>query len=214
MQSKSYSQNGEDSIIIELWENKYSLLSSNPTVLEIGANSGIFLSNSKALIELGWSGVLVEPSSVFGELEKLHADNDNVICINKAIAGKRGELVFMESGAHVAGGDDKALVSTSVQSETVRWKRSGVKFEHTIVEAITFNDLLKLAPGPYDFISIDVEGMEMEILQQIDLNKVGCKMLCIEWNGRKDLFRKFVDYCARFGMKLVHTNAENLIFAL
>ena len=54
---KDYSQNGEQKIILEYFQDKYK-----GKVLDIGANDGITLSNSRALIEKGWDGVLIEPA--------------------------------------------------------------------------------------------------------------------------------------------------------
>ena len=56
--------------------------------------------------------------------------------------------------------------------------------------------------------------MELEILELIKLKDVGCELLCIEWNGNKDLEKKFTRYCNKFGLKEIHRNAENLMFAL
>ena len=55
--------------------------------------------------------------------------------------------------------------------------------------------------------------MDYDILVQMDLKKIGCKMLCIEWNLHQDLKEKFTDYVKQFNMKLIHTTPENLIFA-
>lgn len=65
-----------------------------------------------------------------------------------------------------------------------------------------------------DFITIDIEGMDWELLQAIDLTAVGCKCLCIEWNSRHDLERLFTQYCNKHNMIEIHRNAENLIFAV
>lgn len=212
MQSKSYSQNGEDSIIIELWESRFLKILNKPTVVEFGANDGLTFSNSKSLIEHGFSALLIEPSSVFYDLEKLHKDNLNVSCMNIAIGKENGKMNFYESGAHVKNGEDRALVSTLDECELKRWP--DVDFTLKTVDVWNVKKLHDTFSFTWEVISCDCEGFDWEILSQIDLKQVGCKILVIEWNGRKDLFRKFVDYCARFGMRLVHTNAENLIFSL
>jgi hypothetical protein len=60
-------------------------------------------------------------------------------------------------------------------------------------------------------ISIDIEGMDYEILSQMNLDELGCKILCIEFNGLE--MDKYVDFVSKFNMHLVNQNAENLIFA-
>lgn len=203
---KYTSQNSETSIALKYFKGRKG------TILDIGANTGLFLSNSYDLIQQGWKCVAIEPSSAFEDLQELHKDNPNVTMHNVAIGDNKGKLKFYESGEHVKGGGDKALVSTAVPSEMNRWNE--VDFKETEVDVITFADLLELHPNEkFNYISLDVEGYEVVILPQIDLASVGCELLCIEFNGDKDLARKFTNYCYRFGLKEIHRNAENILFA-
>lgn len=207
----SYSQNGEDKIMFEYFEQNFVLLYDDPTVIEFGANNGLDLSNSKLLVEKGFSAILIEPSGVFALLKHLHKDNPDVSCENVAVGVKNGTIDFYESGAHVPNGTDHALVSTTDQRELKRWPN--VKFEKKTVQVVDVKTLRHKYTGNWDVISIDVEGLDWIVLQQINLNEVGCKILCIEWNSIPSLAKQFTNYCAKFGMKEIHRNAENLIFA-
>ena len=201
----SYSQNREDEFVLRYFKN------FKGTLLEIGANDGQTLSNSNLLIQHGWAAHLVEPASVFADLKALHANNPRVKCYNYGIGEAEGELTFYESGAHVPGGTDKALVSSFDRSELGRWE--GVKFEEKRIKVVPF-DIFWLEAGlpVFDYISIDAENYDWLILQQIDLVAVGCKCLVIEWNGDYMLYRTFVDYCFKARLTLKVQNAENLIF--
>jgi len=197
---KSYSQNGEDLFVIDYFKG------FKGTLLEIGANDGETLSNSLLLIENGWKAHLVEPSSMFDRLVALHGDNPNVTLHNYAIGGLiPSEMTFYESEAHVPGGSDLALVSTLDFEETLRWRNAGVKFHERKVPVKPY-DLKE----QFDFISIDAEGYDEIILSQIDLSPTSC--LCIEFNGMFDTKARIINYCATYGLKLVHVNNENLIF--
>lgn len=197
-----HGQNLEDRFVSEYFGTHIGRL------LDIGANDGTTLSNSKALIDAGWAGILCEPSTVYKDLAKLHEGNLKVECLNVGVGSKRELVDFWQSGAHVPNGTDKALVSTTNFEETKRWPE--VSFERRTVQLIPFSDLGIHAP--FDFISIDTEGQEWEILQQIDLEAVGCRCLCIEWNGNHDLFNKFEGYCDGYGLGIKLVNHENLIF--
>jgi len=198
------SQNNETQIALEYFGDNFK-----GNMLEIGANDGITLSNSYDLIKLGWSATLVEPSSVYSELEALHKGNSLVNTLNLAIGGAHSEMTLFESGPHVLNGKDKALVSTLDFEETQRWATRGVTFTQRKVKVVPFSSIF----GQFDYISIDVEGLEWDILQQIDLNAVNCRLLCIEHNSKYELGKQFIQYCHRFGMILISSNTENLIFA-
>jgi aminopeptidase-like protein len=62
----------------------------------------------------------------------------------------------------------------------------------------------------FDFISMDIEGMELEVLPQMDLNELKVYLFCVEWNGKN--FDFFDNYFKSFGFNLIHQNPENLIY--
>ena len=108
-------------------------------------------------------------------------------------------------------GADRGLVSTIDFEETKRWP--DVEFRETAIQIIPFEIAYELmGRETFDFISIDAESMDWQILQQIDLEKVGCRVLIIEWNSKPELFRLFRDYCGKFGMYCTVQNGENLLF--
>lgn len=206
---KYHSQNNEAEIILNYFGKHKG------TVLEIGANDGITLSNSYDLIKSGWQGYLLEPGNVCADLIQLYKGNNQVHIYNVGIGLENERVPFYESGAHVKNGIDKGLVSSIHEHETLRWRKSGVQFNKTEIELVTFEDWYKLAGSPIlDFISIDTEGCEVQILKQIDLSYVKCECICIEWNGVTDLDKLYRDYCAQFGLKEIARNRENIIFAL
>jgi len=200
------SQNNEAQIVADYFKG------FKGTVLDIGANDGQTFSNSYDLIQSGWSAVLIEPGTVFTQLQELHKDNKAVTCYQLAIADKEQILTFYESGAHVKNGKDTGLVSTLDYNESIRWRNSGVEFTERKVQAVPFSWVYKWHKQ-FDFITIDAEGFDLQILKQIDLVKVGCRCLCIEWNGVIDLKREYSNYVAIWGLRLISENRENLIFA-
>lgn len=202
---KSYSQNGEDLIILGYFKDLKG------TLLEIGANDGTTLSNSRLLIENGWEAHLFEPGDTFKTLRALHKENADVECYNFGVSNVTQELVFWESGPHIPNGEDSGLVSTANYYEMQKWAARGVHFTEKKIPVISFKEWHNYMHNPvFDFISIDAESFDWIILQEIDLTCV--KALCIEWNSNSDLFINFTTYCSQFGLKLTHKNSENLIF--
>jgi hypothetical protein len=238
---KDYSQNGEQKIILDYFGGEEKIRGlRNMTLLDCGANDGVLLSNSRALIELGWRAVLVEPASIaYGKLvhNNMPPDStpfvtpptpyigrDGIICVNAAITPTDGAIDFWSSGTHLKQGDTD-LLSTTKEAEIARWKKSGESFTKTTVRGITFETLMKelgMVINPrhdmtatnqahFDFISIDAEGADYSILEQIDLTAVGCRLLCVEVNARGDA--EFTAYAKKHGMRLLWKNYENRIYA-
>ena len=196
-----YSQNEEEKVIKDYFKGKTG------TFLDVGANDGITLSNTRALAEEGWSGVCVEPSpKAFAKLSRLYPKkNGRVYCYPFALGHTNGEIDFWESGEHLNKGD-VALLSTTISEERERFPET--KYETIKVKCFRWKTFLnRLNIKTFDLISVDTEGMEIIILEQIDLTDVKC--VCVEWNGKnKEKFDALMN-----GFKLIYTSGENLIYA-
>lgn len=209
-------QNLEDKIVWDFFQENYGA-DFKGTVLDLGANDGLFLSNSRVFIENGWFGYLLEAGRTpFKRLSDLYANSGyKCLLMNYAISTENGLATFYESGSLISD-SDCGLVSSIIPSETEKWRNSGTKFESYQVNCRTFDELFGYGSDNYsedlkfDFISIDIEGMDYQILTQIDLTKYHCKCLCVEFNGVDK--QKYVDYANLHNMHLIHENAENLIF--
>lgn len=205
-----YTQNNEEEIILAYFGDRKG------TVLDIGANDGKTFSNSLALIERGWNADLVEASPIaFSKLKYLHQDREGVFLHNIAIVGEgeSGFITLHESGSLISD-KDHALVSTVVPSEKERWNSLNMQWKEVTVQAVNFHEFTKLSPfEKYELITIDIEGKDWDVLKQIDLSHFGCEMLIVEWNGNIQACNKFETYADAHGLKCIHTNPENMIFA-
>ena len=196
-----YSQNNEQDIILQYFGSRKGFF------LDIGANDGITLSNTYALQLQDWKGVLIEPSEeAFNRIKVRYG----VQKFNVAIGTEDGHCTFHEMGNHLNAGD-VSLLSTIKKTELKRWP--GVEFKERMTEVWTYKTLLKHSPLKFfDFISIDAEGVDYEILEQIDLKYTD--MVCIEHNSNSDLFQLIKTYCNNAGLyKCLLNNLENVIWA-
>lgn len=197
----SYSQNNEEEVILKYFGGKKG------TFLDIGANDGVTLSNTRRLAELGWHGVFVEPSpTAFKKLKENYARKTGFYFYNFALGTSNGKRKFWDSGPHIGNGDH-GLLSTMNPSEKERWKDQ----QYTEIEVQCFRwktFLNRLSIKEFDFISVDAEGEDYEILRQIDLRATSC--VCVEWNGRGELKEKFDPLV--IGFQIIYTSPENLIY--
>jgi FkbM family methyltransferase len=206
-----YSQNNEEKVILDYFGDFIG------TCLSIGENDGKTYSNVLSLIENGWNAVLVEPSPLaFNELVKTHDGNERVILCNVAIGEEIKEVSFYEGVDFLKEipGLTPSLVSTAKYEETNRWGGS-IDFEEKKVKMITFDRLIQDAPyRKFDFISIDAEGYDWDILRQMDLKELECRCVCIEHNSISGVKEKMYQHCVTFGLtQILTTNAENIIIS-
>lgn len=198
---KYYGQNFEDKTILEYFGDFVG------TFADIGANDGITLSNTRAVMERGWKGICVEPSpQAFARLKANVKFFKGVYPYNVAIGNKTGEDMLFES-TELLGEGDIGLVSTFVRAEIERFS-SAVKYLPVTAKVYRWKTFLnRVKYKTFDFISIDCEGMDLDVLKQINLTKT--RMVCVEWNGHNK--QAFIDACP--GFRLIAENGENLIFA-
>ncbi len=205
----NYSQNNEQEIILNHFKLFNESVKEDGTFLDLGMNDGKTLSNTYALALIGWNGLGVEASpKAYQRAIELYKDNSKIQIINSAITAREGMIMLHESSEHLGVGD-VALLSTVNAEEMKRWDKE--VFTPVEVMAINFDRMIKISKyKTFDFISMDIEGMELEVLPQMDLKALGCKMICVEFNGKEK--EKYDDIIVPQGYQLIHQNAENLIY--
>lgn len=190
-----YSQNNEEQVISDYFGSKTG------SFLDLGAYDGINLSNTRYLVENGWNGVCLEPHpEIFKKLKENLKDYPNIYCYELAMGNKNGKFKLNANDTYY---------STLIDSETERWI-GAYQFVDMECEVIDFKSFMKITPmTEFDFISIDCEGLDYDILTQINLSEVKCSLICVETNGKET--SKYIDYISQFNFKVFCINSENLI---
>lgn len=144
--------------------------------LEIGANDGFTLSNTVYLErEFGWTGILAEANPKY--LTSLSLREKSMI-INKAISSQEGRAFFVDAGLY---GGLESCLDDSHNRHTEGATRINV-------ECINLHNLFLITSAPLyiNFISIDVEGSEASIVEQMISSDRRFRCGCIEFNNRKE----------------------------
>lgn len=179
MDKESYnSQYGQDKFIDkEIFKGK-----TGGIFLEIGADNGINGSNTLFFErERGWTGICIEPrTSAYAELIK----NRNCKKFNVAIApDNKGSKKFLQVEGNLA--QLSGLVDKFDPRHLDRIKREtqekNIHSSVIDVESITLNEILdQSCITQIDYLSLDTEGGELEILKSIDYNRFNITCITVE----------------------------------
>ncbi len=163
----------------ELWVLEKTDYKRNGYFVEFGATDGILLSNSFLLEkEFGWQGVCAEPNPAF--FNKLK-NNRSCKVSNACIGTKTGEKVsFVYAGEY---GGMLKYVNNDMHAEK-RQAYAKIPEKTTELETISLNDFLILMGAPYriDYLSIDTEGSEFDILNSFPFEKWHIRLITVEHN--------------------------------
>lgn len=153
-----------------------SNLKKNGFFVEFGATNGIDLSNSYLLEkEFQWKGILAEPAKCWHDQLK---DNRS--------AHIETDCVWKTTGSSLSFNEVTAPELSTVKdfNDTDFHSKSREKGKTYEVKTISLNDLLEKhqAPNIIDYLSIDTEGSEFEILSRLDFNKFTFRIITCEHN--------------------------------
>lgn len=187
----SYAQNGEDVILRRVFSNKEAGF-----YIDVGACWPEIGSVTKGLYDLGWHGINIEPHpTAFSELQ---ARRPRDINLNIAISSADSRLVLHE-------GPSVGETSTARSSP-------GTCFE---VDAWTLRRVCETyVHGDIDFLKIDVEGMEYQVLLGGDFSRFRPKVIVLEvtnpWSNLKsDMAGKIGQFLDEHGYCPVYFDGLN-----
>jgi len=169
---KSYAQCGED-IIVKYLLNRL-LKIQKPSYLDIGAHHPTYLSNTYLFYKEGAQGVCVEPEPDLCRLFESRRKRDT--CLNCGVGNTsrdKAEFYVMHP----------RTLSTFCRQEAMENSRiDSFHIDHIIqVPLVTINSMIKnyFDTCPH-FISIDIEGDCLEILETLDFDRYRPQVFCIE----------------------------------
>ncbi|MDR3646385.1 MAG: FkbM family methyltransferase [Candidatus Babeliales bacterium] len=206
-----FSQFGQDRYVFEHFKNK-----KNGIFIEMGGSDGITNSNTYFFEKyLNWKGICIEPVEyLFKQLIK----NRKSINLNCAVWKIDGYASFIETQLP---GEKNLGWSGLIDTYDQRHKDELVNFWQKIHNCIVketkiycrqFNNICKeYEISHIDFLSIDTEGSELDIIKTIDFEKILIDIITVEDNFNDTSITEFLktkgfDFIIRLGVDNIYKN--------
>lgn len=163
-----YSQKGEDLFIHKLLKFK-----KNGFYVDIGTNDPVRFNNTKYFYDRGWHGINVEPDiNCFRRIEKIRTRDIN---LNLGIGNANTKLTFFQFIPDT--------LSTFSVKDANRYKKQG--YVYLIEKKVPIKKLAVifkkyLGKKKIDFMTVDTEGYDREVLSSNDWTKYRPEIICIE----------------------------------
>jgi hypothetical protein len=196
-----YSQYEEQKFLLKYFNNK-----TDGILVDIGAADGVSNSNSRGLIEIGWSGILIEPNkNNFSKIEKIYFENEKIKIFNLGCSSetKKGIKFFIDKN------DMYEQLSTFSESQMNSCREYfKCEFVEDTSDLIKTSELFEInLLSHIDFLSVDTESYDYQVIEGVDFDKVNIDLICVEHLDEK-LEKKFEtnDYY------LIHKTTGNFFY--
>jgi len=177
--SKSYSQDGEDMILKAIYEQKKGY---KGFFVDVGAHHPVRYSNTNYFYKRGWKGINIEPTpSAIGAFNTFRKRDIN---LNIGIGPEKTKLKFYCFNEPALNSFSEQ-VSKKIDAESVKYKI----IKELDIDVLPLGDVLDQhlpVNTPIDFLSIDVEGLDYQVLLSNNWDKYKPGVILVEENVNVD----------------------------
>ena len=201
----AYSQDGEDMILRRLFEGQ-----KQGFYVDIGAHHPFRFSNTCYFHRRGWTGLNVDPNP--DAIKAFHRDRPSDINVCVGVSDTEGELTihfFNEPALNTFDADLASERSRIPGYRLLETRRIAVRgLDDLLTEYLPEDQVI-------DFLSIDVEGMDLSVLRSSDWSRFRPRVLLVEAHERtvqaieSDPINTFV---AAAGYRLIAKTLNTLIY--
>jgi len=170
--NKSYSHDGNDAVLLTYYEENQNY---KGFYIDLGALHPKHFSNTQLFYEKGWSGINIDATP--GSMELFRKMRKRDINLEAGVSEKQDELIYYIF-------EESALNSFDLNLSEQRIRDGWVLKDKKKIKTFPINYLLdKYMPintHHIDFIDIDIEGFELQILESLDFSKYAPDFFLIE----------------------------------
>lgn len=206
--NQSYSQEGEDMILSRIFEGK-----KNGFYIDVGAHHPKRFSNTYFFYKQGWRGINID--AMPNSMRLFNKIRPRDINLEIAISSESKKLTYYEFNEPALNGF----------SEELSRDRDGLR-NYKIINQLEItthrlDDVLKNLkneiPTEIDFLSIDVEGLDFEVLQSLNFNVYKPRVILIEilTSNLEDIAKhEIADYLKKFNYEVFAKTVNTVFFKL
>jgi len=166
--------------------------------VDVGAHDGRFVSNTFGLYQDGWQGICIEPNPVsFATLRRLRPRD---ICLNVGVGRSATPRILRWKTGIPEGSSFESPEGANAHVVRVE-SLHRIMTEHTV-------------PPRFELLSVDVEGMEIEVLSTVDWAVHRPRVVIVEYNTQGKVVLESLDLLLPFGYRPILINRWNIMFSL
>lgn len=187
----------------EIGQDKWVIVKMFPDVtngffLDVGSGHGTIGSNTKALEAVGWSGICIDPFPT--AMDDRRCQMEKVV-----VSSAAGQLVKFHTHAGLGG----------IADTLGKWKEEASKSPVVEFTTTTLGEVLDRtkAPSFIHFLSLDIEGAELDALKGVPFDKYRFGAMAIEHNDEEPKRTDIVTFLEGKGYHRVHTFKQDDFFA-
>ena len=184
-----YGQQHEDEIIEKYFPEGYI-----GGCIDIGATDGVNINNTLHFEQLGWYCMCIEPNPNFFNSLKNNRKN----AVNLAVSDRNEDQVVFNI-VSLNGSNEEAISSLRIDERLLKdHSNFDVNIKEIVCDVRTLDYCLDYfyTYQQIDFVSVDTEGTELDVLKGFDINKWQPKLFIIE-NNYED--KNIEEYMNKFG---------------
>ena len=187
----------------EIGQDKWVIVKMFPGVadgffLDVGSGHGTIGSNTKALEELGWTGICVDPFPT-------HMEGRTCRMEKVVVSSSAGQVVKFHTHSGLGG----------IADTLGKWKAEAEKSPAVELTTVTLAEVLKGANAPpfIHFLSLDIEGAELEALRGVPFEKYRFGAMAIEHNDEEPKRTDLLKFLEERGYRRVHSFKQDDFYA-
>jgi FkbM family methyltransferase len=171
---------------------------SNGFFLDVGSGHGTIGSNTKALEDIGWRGICVDPFPT-------HMEGRTCLVEKAVVSSVAGQVVKFHTHEGLGG----------IADTLGKWKAEAEKSPVVELTTTTLGDLLARAHAPsyIHFLSLDIEGAELDALKGVPFDRYRFGAMAIEHNEEEPKRSNLLKFLGEKGYQRVHSYRQDDFYA-